>query len=149
MLIDGEDGITHINVYSKGKTEVGRFLSNFSYSPIIIDNLLFNSIEGYWYYIITDNILMCDKYGQHAKMFGKTLPRINEIDPIKIKSAIDIKLKNYINRLNELLTSNLPLAHYYVYNGKKKDAGSEYDWIIEHIEYRRQQLKTKYGYSRS
>lgn len=28
------DGIHHINIYSKGKTEVGKWLSNFSYSLI-------------------------------------------------------------------------------------------------------------------
>jgi len=30
-MIEGIDGETHINIYSKGKTEIGRWLSNFSY----------------------------------------------------------------------------------------------------------------------
>ena len=29
-----DDGITHINIYSQGKTQLGRFLSNFEPSPI-------------------------------------------------------------------------------------------------------------------
>ena len=27
------DGINHINVYSRGKTEIGRFLSNMAHTP--------------------------------------------------------------------------------------------------------------------
>ena len=50
MIIEGIDGMTHINVYSKGKTEIGRWLSNFAYSPIDLGNEgYFSSIEGYWY----------------------------------------------------------------------------------------------------
>ena len=29
-----KDGIDHINIYSKGKTELGKYLSNFTYAPI-------------------------------------------------------------------------------------------------------------------
>jgi hypothetical protein len=29
-----QDGTTHINIYSKGKTELGRFLTNFAYIGI-------------------------------------------------------------------------------------------------------------------
>jgi hypothetical protein len=28
-----EDGVTHINVYSRGNTELGRLLSNFAHTP--------------------------------------------------------------------------------------------------------------------
>ena len=40
------DGVHHINVYSKSKTEIGRWLSNFSYSPIQTKDGDFESIEG-------------------------------------------------------------------------------------------------------
>ena len=39
----------------------------------------------------------------------------------------------------ELINSNLPLTHYYVYGDKQVNAG--YEWIVEHIELRRKQLK--------
>lgn len=48
-----EDGVTHINIYSKGKTELGRMLSNFTSFPIELDGQRFNSIEGVWFYFAT------------------------------------------------------------------------------------------------
>ena len=44
------DGIDHINIYSKGKTSLGRWLSNFAKSPIETEDGHFDSIEGYWYW---------------------------------------------------------------------------------------------------
>ena len=43
-----EDGITHLNLYSKANTELGRFCSHFSYSPIETEDGHFDSMEGYW-----------------------------------------------------------------------------------------------------
>jgi hypothetical protein len=49
-----KDGIDHINIYSRGKTEVGRQLSNFAHTPFTHkDYGYFNSVEGLWYYLIT------------------------------------------------------------------------------------------------
>lgn len=48
-----DDGITHINVYSKGKTELGRLLSNFSHTPFYGNDILFNSVEGWWQWFTT------------------------------------------------------------------------------------------------
>lgn len=36
MINPLEDGITHINVYSKGATELGRLLTNFAHTPLHI-----------------------------------------------------------------------------------------------------------------
>lgn len=45
------DGIDHINVYSQGKTKLGRLLSNFANTPFEIPGLgRFQSVESYWYY---------------------------------------------------------------------------------------------------
>jgi hypothetical protein len=51
-----DDGITHINIYSKGKTELGRWLSNFTYHPIETEDGKFDSVEGYWVINHIDNI---------------------------------------------------------------------------------------------
>lgn len=40
------DGIDHINIYSKGKTELGCLLSNFAFSPFTINNDTFPSVES-------------------------------------------------------------------------------------------------------
>ena len=51
ILKPENDGIDHINVYSKGKTVLGRALSNFSYSRIRIPFLgTFLSVEAFWYW---------------------------------------------------------------------------------------------------
>ena len=46
------DGIDHINIYSKGRTSIGRFLSNFAQADIETDDGDFASIEGYWYWLL-------------------------------------------------------------------------------------------------
>lgn len=46
------DGVTHINIYSKGKTQLGRVASNFAYFPFEIPNDgRFSSVEGYWHWL--------------------------------------------------------------------------------------------------
>lgn len=143
MINPEEDGATHINIYSKGKTEIGKWLSNFTHSPVVIDGVTFNSLEAYWVYLCTDNLAVAPLSGYLAKKFGQDHTRVKEIGQEKIKKAIDIKLKTYLDKAKELSQTILPLEHYYVYGGKVKDAG--YKWIIEHIELRRKQLKEYYN----
>lgn len=46
MINPEEDGITHINIYSKGKTDLGRMLSNFAKFPIeTVDGRKLHEIE--------------------------------------------------------------------------------------------------------
>ena len=145
MIMETIDGVHHINVYSKGKTEIGRWLSNFSYSPIQTKNGNFKSIEGYWYWITTLNDRLRELHGFPAKKLGKESEKILEVsDEIfkqKIKDAIDIKLK--INPKWVAEKVNLPLTHYYEYGGKRIEK-QEYNWITEHIEMRVNQLKEYY-----
>lgn len=46
-----EDGIDHINIYSRGKTELGRVLSAFSECDISKSYGEFKSIEGLYHYL--------------------------------------------------------------------------------------------------
>jgi len=53
MIIDPkEDRISHINVYSKSTTELGRKLTNFARmtTPTANDGV-FASVEAYWYWL--------------------------------------------------------------------------------------------------
>jgi len=50
-----EDGVTHINIYSKGRTTLGQMLSNFEDSPFTCEDGNFRSIEDYWYWLSVDN----------------------------------------------------------------------------------------------
>lgn len=139
MMVEGEDGITHINVYSKAKTSIGKWLSNFAYSPVNIDGQSFMSLEGYWYYLCTGDISMKNYFGYKAKEEGRKREKIRKINEALFKKALDIKLKTYLDKAKELAETDLPLTHYYDYGGKRVEAG--YSFIIEHLELRRQQLK--------
>ena len=139
------DGVHHINIYSKGKTEIGRWLSNFSYCPIQTEDGWFNSIEGYWYWLSTLNDKLRDLHGFSAKKLGKESEKLITLDEDvfqeKICKAIDLKLKTNPKWVAE--QCNLPLRHYYDYGGKRIEK-QEYNWITEHIQKRVKQLREYY-----
>lgn len=136
-----EDGVTHINVYSKGATELGRLLSNFAQTPFehpIFGH--FESMEGYWYYIRTGFQFGELKYmhGHAAKVHGKQ----EEVVPFPhfeaaILDGIRCKLRQNRGILKLLEDSTLPLTHYYWYgtvdNPKVIDQ-PQHQWQIDEIE---------------
>lgn len=133
-----EDGVTHINVYSKGRTELGRWLSNFAHSPFIHPVYgEFASVEALWYYVATGckHESLRPLHGWQAKAWGKKHERV-EMDTSEfaqiIKTGIRAKLIANPQHLGMLIDSTLPLSHYYVYGGKTVPAG--YEWIILYIE---------------
>lgn len=139
-----EDGITHINVYSKGKTELGRWLTNFAHSPIDTVDGHFESIEGYWYWLGTthsDRENLRFLYGFKAKELGKKLKSIeqqnNDDFKPKILNAIKIKLYNNPRMMDLLFQNSLPLVHYYVYGENSENPKivepSEGKWILEYL----------------
>lgn len=134
-----EDGVTHINVYSQGKTEIGRFYSNFAKSPIVLPEGIFMSVEAYWYYLTTGGKSPKNTYGFNAKQEGKKWPKIHDIDEDKIRYALDVKLRSYIPLIVKLDNFDLPLTHYYKFKDFVKWAG--YEWVIEHLELRRSQIR--------
>lgn len=139
------DGVHHINIYSKGKTEIGRWLSNFSYCPIDTENGNFNSIEGYWYWLTTLNDRLRQLHGFSAKKLGKGSEKIvkvsDKVFKSKICKALDLKLKTNPKWVAE--QCNLSLKHYYEYGGKRIEK-QEYNWITEHIQNRVNQLREYY-----
>lgn len=52
MIDPNKDGIDHINIYSKGKTALGKFLSNFTQCDVETKHGEFGSIEAYWYWLL-------------------------------------------------------------------------------------------------
>jgi hypothetical protein len=130
-----KDGITHINVYSQGRTALGRFLSNWTHAEIITIDGKFQSVEGYWYWLGKRDDRLRDMHGYEAKKFGKSLKEVTTLDPIefktRIKKAINYKI-THSKFLKEFTSSTLPFDHYYVFNDIAKNAG--FRWIIEHLE---------------
>ncbi len=138
--MDENDGIHFVNVYSRGVTDLGKFLSNFSYSPINTEDGNFKSIEGYWYYLGTDNPereKLRDLFGYRAKEFGRILKSKDWQDSDefkrKIKTAITIKLNNNPKFKEQLSNLKLPLKHFYVMYGKVIEP-KDGKWILEHLE---------------
>lgn len=137
MTLPAIDGKTHINIYSKGDTELGRFLSNFAHIHIITEDGDFQSVEGYWYWLSNHDDRMRALYGYEAKKMGRTLPRPHKLSEEefrrKIREACWIKLHTDKRMLNVFKESTLQFTHFYVFNGYNKDAG--FKWLVDIWEY--------------
>lgn len=127
------DGVDHINVYSKGQTEIGKLLSNFSHFPFNCEDGHFESIEGYWYWLSTKDDRLRKLYGFQAKQLGRELRGEDwcseEWFIEKIKKAIKIKFKAMKHLLIKL---DLPITHYYCYGDKQ--VFPKEDWITEFMQ---------------
>jgi hypothetical protein len=126
-----QDGKTHINVYSRSKSKLGRLLSNFAHTPFYHpEHGLFASVEGFWYWLMTGDEVLRELHGVKAKFYGRDLFR-TRLEPTReeLKVAYLSKL-NYNRELKKLLLENeLPLAYYYVY-GPKVHVPEAYQWTI-------------------
>ena len=117
------DGVTHINVYSKGRTELGRLLTNFARTPFQHPQYgHFESMEGYWYWVKTgkNKDQLRRFYGFYAKDIGRSIPAVhNPQFEHDIREGIRAKLECNLDLQTLLVSSgSLPLVHYYVYGGK-------------------------------
>ena len=114
------DGIDHINVYSRGKTALGRQLSNFASTPFKHPtDGDFLTVEGWWYWTMTGFDALRELEGWECKQLGlkanliRTHPTEEELIVTyraKLDCNPDLKIALEQNRL--------PLEHYYVYGGK-------------------------------
>lgn len=130
MINPNDDGVTHINVYTKGKTELGRLLSNLAATPFTHPIYgEFKCVEGFWYMYTTGNTKFQTMDGWTAKREGNKLPRIQEMDPEELKAVYKYKLKANPDLAKLLLTNTLPLEHYYVYEGKV--VSNKYTWTAK------------------
>lgn len=140
MTPDSE-GKTHYNIYSRSRTELGRFLSHFAYHPMDTVDGVFNSMEGYWYWLKYRHDDLRSLYGNDAKQFGQTLAKSQIVvlspDDPKFKhdiiTATSQKLLTMPPKLRfQLAHSRLPLIHAYEHQGKYSFQNSM-DFIIQHI----------------
>jgi len=143
-LIPEEDGKTHINVYSRGVTPLGRSLSNLSECNIEHPYFgHFRTLEGLWFYMKTgfkdDNFRIIK--GLAARDLGKKLP--SEFYPLfskMFKLGMLEKLEKNPGLQRDLLANDLPLAHYYVY-GKKVIVQDRHQWQLDYWMLLRSALK--------
>lgn len=123
------DGITHVNVYSKGRTKLGRLLSNFADTPFRIPFWgEFQCVEGFWYWVMTKDEGLRYTNGFESKQLGKKLKLIRE-HPTKRELRIAYRAKLLYNPkvLKLLIENKLPLVHYYVYDGAPVPA-KQWEW---------------------
>lgn len=140
-----DDGIDHINIYSKGKTKLGRALSNFSHLRVNTIDGSFESIEGYWYWLgcndkNKEKLRKC--YGFSAKKLGRELRakdwNNDGIFKIKILSAMLDKLLRYPNLFEVFKKSSLPFKHYYCFGYPPKIIEPKNGkWIVDSWEFLR------------
>lgn len=140
------DGVDHINCHSKGRTVLGRAVTNFARTRFRTHIGWFTSMEGYWYFCKI--WLYCRRersvavacaplrtvWGSRAKTLGKELQERfgvpNEWLPTEIfcsMISIGLHCKLLSNPyLTTLLVKNeLPLRHYHVF-------GTEANPVVQH-----------------
>ena len=140
MFRVADDGVTHVNVYSRGNTVIGRFLTNFARTPFVLkDDGEFASLEGYWYWLDVDNDRLRHLDGFQAKKLGKALremhkPGRRDDFKDKILEATRVKLRTHRDMWAPLVaTGNLPLAHYYVVRGQARDVSAVMQFQLDEI----------------
>lgn len=139
MIFDyREDGITHINVYSKANTWLGQQLSNFALTPFTHPTYgRFSSVEGLWYWLSCKDDKLKNMYGYKAKQYGRSVGAEDWLDSEEfkttIKEAISLKILNNTKLKQEFIKSTLPFTHYYVYDNVIVQVPKG-DWLIQFLE---------------
>ncbi len=133
-----QDGIDHLNVYSKARTKLGRDLSNFAHLPIIHPELgEFASIEGLWYWLTRQDDRLRQLSGFSAKELGKSLPILNTYPENEFRrlvvAGLETKINTYPALKSALQACPLRLTHYYVYHfggAEKVIPVDDSEWIL-------------------
>lgn len=145
-----QDGIDHINIYSKGATKLGRLLTNFAHTPFKYLGEEFQSVEGFWYWYLTDkkHNHLKSLHGFAAKSEGKKYRNDkNDVfltvdDKNIILEAIRCKLRQNIEIVELLKNSTLPLTHYYKFGDTIVEL-PQYQWIVDELERIRSLLRVR------
>lgn len=143
-----EEGITHINIYSKAQSPLGRYMSNFDRCHIEISLGYFASIEGLIFYLGSFDERLRTLSGANAKAAGNIMDRGIRLPEDVFRRFIIEAMEHKVdanNHLKHLLeTCDLPFTHYYVY-GNKKVTVQGWDWQIEEWDKIRKRLREAYN----
>ena len=147
-----DDGVTHINVWVKGKTELGRALSHFFESPFIHPFFgPFVSMEGFWHYIQSEERpdILRSLSGIAAKKKGKALTwaYVDNFHEI-INGGNFYKIEQNPHLKEMFVNSTLPFDYYYLFTPKGDAAGlaptivrpSGYEWLVAGFEENRKMM---------
>ncbi len=139
-----EEGITHINIYSKAQSPLGRYLSNFDRCWVTTSLGEFASIEGLIYFMGSFDERLRTVSGLNAKSIGEVCDRQIRLPEDIFKRIIVEAMWNKVHandHLKALLKEcELPLTHYYVYVNKIVHV-PKWNWQIEEWNKIRKQLR--------
>lgn len=120
QIDNSRDGIDFINIYSRGKTQLGRKLSHFHKATFVHPYFgQFMSVEGLWYWLRCAERpdILRYKYGFQAKKLGYVYKPVWYSDFWEdIAGANYQKIIQNKDILEELKESTLPFKHYYVFD---------------------------------
>lgn len=139
-----QDGATHINVYSRGATDLGKALSNFTRAPFVHPEFgQFASVEGFWYWLSAghgeDREELRHRWGASAKATGSEIPSIpldEEYFHNQIKVAIRCKIEQNPEIREMFINSSLPFDHYFVGYERELDRPKWRRWIMRKKKHR-------------
>lgn len=149
VFTNAKDGVLYINIYSKGKTALGRDLSHFAHSPFEHPTFgKFNCMEGFWHYVggIPRDERLRKAPGWIAKKIGKTLEKkFNPNFQQWIKEGNRAKIESDPALKKAFTESELPFVHYYIDDNGFVTLPSAHDWLIPQFEELRNDFRVEAG----
>lgn len=152
------DGITHLNVYSKAKTELGRMLSNFYECQIMTYHGVFNSVEGYYHYLglspdVEDRDSLRELSGYRAVLKAEELKSAHKSATVKIfQDCINNAVSYKMNKCQDIILKDpklydLPLTHYIIVKQTQEiyDYTEKYKWWLDNIDRTRKEILERNG----
>lgn len=144
-----QDGISHVNVYTKAATPLGRAMSNMTDSHIDHPRYgHFRCLEGLWYFLKTGkkHDIFRVMNGWDCKRKGKELDSVwDQNFQREFKVGIICKILTSDTLQQQLKLSSAPFVHYYFYGrepGKQKLVVPKgHEWQMEFWDSMRQHLK--------
>lgn len=114
-----DDGVTHINIYSRSKCELGRMLSHF-YAATVNHPFLgeFANMECFWHYLATGckHEKLRNMPAFKVKQLSKEIPKVIRDDFMEqIQIANELKILQHPSILYRFRDSTLPFEHYYTF----------------------------------
>lgn len=159
------DGVRHINIYSKGLTDLGVRCSHFTRDPFDLPGWgKFASVEALWYYMSVSpeeplRESLRGLSGFDAKRAGRNLraddwpgggwnaagiPISEEQFQDTIRAANRLRVENDPAFKQMLVESELPFLHYYVFKGRVY-VPEQGGWILDFWEDLRTELQKAQG----
>ena len=152
MIDQTQDGVTHINIYSKGANWLGKFLSHRTLCELNMSEGRFLCLAAYWYHLTCKEDSRLNRVHDWETELLATqlspLPKKQQLPAAelqaKIKKALDQKLKWSEYWKEEFTESTLPFLYYHLdAEGNVVDESRKYRWLLNHLEARRTLLQQR------